>query len=118
MARLCQPAASRRSVDCIELAVRCLYDCEDGIGVASCYHLLVQLDLLSGWPATVAVAGVAARGLAIRFPDLAVRRRQQSVPIQWLTVSWFVTPRVAILLTRREALPIAPRLVALFVSSE
>jgi hypothetical protein len=54
MARLCQPAASRRSVDCIELAVLRLYDCEDAIGIASGCYLLVQLDLLSGWPATVA----------------------------------------------------------------
>ena len=94
-----------------------LYDCEDAIGIASCYYLLVQLDLLSGWPATVAVAGVAARGLAIRSPDLAVRRRQQSVPMRWPIVSWFVTSRVAIVLMRREALPIAPRLAATFVSS-
>jgi hypothetical protein len=115
MARLCQPAASRRSVHCIELAVLRLYDCEDAFGVASCCYLLVQLDLLSGWPATV--AGVAARGLAIRFPDLAVRRRQQSVPMRWPIVSRFVTPRVAILLTRREALPITPRLAAPFGSS-
>ena len=115
MARLCQPAACRRSVDCIELAVLRLYDCEDAFGVASCNYQLVQLDLLSGWPATV--AGVAARGLAIGSPDLAVRRRQQSVPMRWPIVSWFVTPRVAILLTRREALPIAPRLAAPFVSS-
>jgi hypothetical protein len=115
MARLCQPAASRRSVHCIELAVLRLYDCEDAVGVASSCDLLVQLDLLSGWPATV--AGVAARGLAIRFPDLAVRRRQQSVPMRWPIVSRFVTPRVAILLTRREALPITPRLAAPFGSS-
>ena len=114
-ARLCQPAASRRSVDCIELAVLLLYDYEDAIGVASCCYQLVQLDLLSGWPATV--AGVAARGLAIRSPDLAVHRRQKSVPMRWPIVSWFVTPRVAILLTRREALPITPRLAPPFVSS-
>ena len=115
MARLCQPAASRCSVDCIEVAVLRLYDCEDAFGIASCYYLLVQLDLLSGWPATV--AGVAARGLAIGFLDLAVRRRQQSVRMRWPIVSWFVTPLVAILLTRRESLPIAPRLAAPFVSS-
>jgi hypothetical protein len=115
MARLCKPAASRRSVDCIELAVLLLYDCEDAFGVASRCYQLVQLDLLSGWPATV--AGVAARGLATGSPDLAVRRRQQSVPMRWPIVSWFVTPRVAILLTRREALPITPGLAAPFVSS-
>jgi hypothetical protein len=114
-ARLCQPAASGRSVHCIEIAVLRLYDCEDAFDVASGCYLLVQLDLLSGWPATV--AGVAARGLAIRSPDLAVRRRQQSVLMRWPIVSWFVTPRVAILLTRTEALPIAPRLAAPFVSS-
>jgi hypothetical protein len=114
-ARLCQPAASRRSVDCIELAVLRLYDCEDACGVSSFYYLLVQLDLLSGWPATV--AGVVARGLAIRSPDLAVHRRQQSVPMRWPIVSWIVTPHVAILLTPREALLIAPRLSAAFVSS-
>jgi hypothetical protein len=90
-----------------------LYDCEDAFGIASSYYLLVQLDLLSGWPATV--AGVAAYGLAIRSPDLAVRRRQQSVPMRWPIVSWFVA--VAILQTRREALPITPRLAAPFVSS-
>ncbi len=114
-ARLCQPAASRRSVDCVELAVLRLYNSEDAFGVASCCYLRVQLDLLSGWPATV--AGFAARGLAVRSPDLAVRRRQQSVPMRWPIVSWFVTPRVAILLTRCEALPIAPRLAAPLVSS-
>ena len=111
MAHLCQSAASRRSVDCIELAVVLLYDCEDAFGIASCCYLLVELDLLSGWPATV--ARVAARGLAIRSPDLAVRRRQQSAPMRWLIVA----NRVAVLLTRREALPITPRLAAPFVSS-
>ena len=115
MAHLCQSAASRRSVDCIELAVVLLYDCEDAFGIASCCYLLVELDLLSGWPATV--AGVAARGLAIRSPDLAVRRRQQSARMRWPIVSWFVTPGVAILLTRPEAVPITPRLAAPFVSS-
>jgi hypothetical protein len=55
-ALLCQPGASRHSVDCIELAVLHLYNCEDAIGVTSCYYLLVQLELLSffllldGWP--------------------------------------------------------------------
>jgi hypothetical protein len=112
---LCQPAASRRSVDCVELTVLRLYDCEDAFGVASCCYLLVELDLLSGWPATV--AGVAARGWAIRSPDLAVRRRQHSVPMRWPIVPCLVTPRSTILLTRREALPIAPRLAAPFVSS-
>ena len=115
MARLCQPAASRRSVDCIELAMLRLYDCEYAFGVASCCYLLVQLDLLSGWP--TAVAGVAARGLAMRSPDLAVRTRQPSVLMRWPIVSWFVTPSVAILLTRPEALPIASRLTAPFVLS-
>jgi hypothetical protein len=115
MARLCQPAASRRSVDCIELAVLRLYDCEDAVGIASCCYLLVQLDLLSGWPATV--AGVAARGLAIGSPDFAVRRRQQSVRMRWPIVPWFVTPRAAILPMQLEALVIAPRLAAPFVLS-
>jgi hypothetical protein len=40
-ARLCQPAASRRGVDCIELAVLRLYDCEDAFGIASGCYLLV-----------------------------------------------------------------------------
>ena len=98
MARLCQPAASRRSVDCIEIAVLLLYDCEDALGVASCCYLLVQLDLLCGRPATI--ARVAARGLAVLSPDLAMCMWQQSVPMWRPIASWFVTPRVAAALLR------------------
>jgi transcriptional regulator GlxA family with amidase domain len=90
--RLCQPAASGRSVDCIEVAVRRLYDREDVFGVASCCYLLVQLDLLCGRPATI--ARVAAHGLAALSPDLAMCMRQQSAPMWSPMVSWFVTPRV------------------------
>jgi hypothetical protein len=113
--RLCQPAASGRSVDCIEVAVRRLYDREDAFGVASCCYLLVQLDLLCGRPTTI--ARVVARGLAALSPDLAMCMRQQSVPMWSPIASWFVTPGVAeALLMRRKALPIAPRLASPFVS--
>ena len=113
--RLCKPAASGRSVDRIEVAVRRLYDREDVFGVTSCCYLLVQLDLLCGRPATI--ARVAARGLAVLSPGLAMCMWQQSVPMWSPIASWFVTPRVAeALLMRRKALPIAPRLVSPFVS--
>ena len=92
-----------------------LYDREDFFGVASCCYLLIQLDLLCGRPATI--ARVAARGLAVLSPDLAMCMRQQSVPMWSPIVSWFVTPRVAAaLLICRKALPIAPRLASPFVS--
>jgi hypothetical protein len=89
--RLCQPAASGRSVDCIEVAVRRLDDREDAFGVTSCCYLLVQLDLLCGRPATI--ARVAAHGLAVLSPDLTMCM-QQSVPIRSPIISWFVTPRL------------------------
>jgi hypothetical protein len=91
--RLCQPAASGRSVDCIEVVVRRLYDREDAFGVASCCYLLVQLDLLRRRPATI--AQVAARGLAVLSPDLAMCMRQHSVPMWSPIIACFVTPRVA-----------------------
>ena len=111
--RLCQPAASGRNVHCIEVAVRRLYDREDVFGVASCCHLLVQLDLLCGRPA--AIARDAARGLAVLSPDLAMCLWQESVPMWSPIVSWFVAPRVVAAL-RRRALPIAPRLASPVVS--
>jgi hypothetical protein len=72
LVRLCETAAGSCSVDCIELAVLCLYDREDALGIASFDDSRVQLDLLCGWPA--GAAGHAADGLAVLSPDLARRR--------------------------------------------
>jgi hypothetical protein len=96
MARLCQPAASRCSVHCIELAVLLLYDCEDGLGVTSCYNALVQLDLLCGWPATVAriAAELAVLSLGLNAGGTCERSVPMCRPVVTWSVTWSVTARV------------------------